>query len=256
MSLYKRLLFSTHVYKPADGDSFKICETVKCHFSILASPVGFSVLTVAMLYSLFVPASIYSQSEDTPSAFNPDNKCSGYHTSNALDAGIRVGGSPFRLSVDPTTNMVYVVDKFSKKISFLDGVSDRVAKTVTLARIEPISEGFNRSNLHELKSDISIDPVTKLLYIITSDSSLLYALDTDTGSLVSNFTLRGSPFGLSANNTVIYVITSNEDPYSFESIAYVLYQYHGRIADERSLQMMLLTAWMSITLLITEILYT
>lgn len=152
-------------------------------------------------------------------------------SSRNLETGLKIGGNPFQVAVNPHTNMVYVIDKFSKKIVFIDGSTDRLINTVSLASTKPVVLGFNVSNLHELRSDIDIDPETNLIYATTTDSSLLAVID-DEGNKILNLPIVGSPFALSANNLTVYVIAQLDSPFS--GIVYQVYPYFNRINGNTS----------------------
>lgn len=64
---------------------------------------------------------------------------------------------------------------------------------------------------------------------------MLYVLDGQSGEAVTNITLIGSPYALSANGSVIHVISSNEDPSGIEGTIYTIFQYYNKIQFETSL---------------------
>ena len=46
--------------------------------------------------------------------------------------GIKVGGMPYSIAVNPSLDVVYVADKFSKKVSFIDGSTGELIRKVNL----------------------------------------------------------------------------------------------------------------------------
>src|SRR6201997_4130528 len=51
---------------------------------------------------------------------------------NAI-TGIKVGGHPYAIEVDPKTNIIFVAGILPKKITTIDGSSNRQANTISLS---------------------------------------------------------------------------------------------------------------------------
>ena len=49
-----------------------------------------------------------------------------------VEKGIKVGGMPYFVSMNPKINTVYIADKFSKRITFMDGNSGKIIRKVNL----------------------------------------------------------------------------------------------------------------------------
>ena len=148
----------------------------------------------------------------------------------ASSTGLKIGGNPFKVAVNPNTNTIYVIDKFSKRISFIDGNTDRRIGTTYVTNIKPVTLGFNRSNITDFRSDIEINTQSNLAYVITTDSSIVSAIDSSDGNLVTSSIVKGMPFDLSINQGRIYVITDQEiNPNAFNGAIYEINEYFNRI---------------------------
>jgi DNA-binding beta-propeller fold protein YncE len=104
--------------------------------------------------------------------------------------------------------MVYVVDKYYKKISFIDGDTDRVIKTVVIPNDSPASLKYN---VMDISSYIAINTPLNLLYVINSASETVNEIDGSEGNTVTNITLEGSPRALAVDDFGVYffVVTNN-----------------------------------------------
>src|SRR6476646_10799676 len=48
------------------------------------------------------------------------------------DSGIKVKGKPFKLEVNPTSKTLYVADKYSKRITFIDELTNKIIKNISI----------------------------------------------------------------------------------------------------------------------------
>ena len=48
------------------------------------------------------------------------------------NTGIKLNGNPYNVAVNTNSNTIYVVDKFYKKVSFIDGNNDKLTRIVTI----------------------------------------------------------------------------------------------------------------------------
>ena len=139
------------------------CTTEISRFNVSAFTVIIS-LTIAILFCFSYSPSINSQLENDSRSVSFDNKCADYHASSPSDAGIYVGGHPSGLSVDQTKGTIYTVDSISKKIAVIDGSTDTLTRTISIANIKPDTSG----NYERVQGYIAIDPVTDLLSVASS----------------------------------------------------------------------------------------
>lgn len=140
------------------------------------------------------------------------DECPDYykHTSAFSKVGVIVGGHPSSLSIDPTRGTIYIIDGISKKISVIEGSTDTLTRTFSIDNIKPDTPGsVNGSDVERVRAYIAIDPVTNLLSVATSYSSLLDIIDAETGNLVTNVTLDNRPTGISSNYTSTQVISAD-----------------------------------------------
>ena len=79
----------------------------------------------------------------------------------AHDTGIKTGGNPYAIAVNPKTNMIYVVDKFQKKVSFIDGENDKVVRTVNIPNV--IQHNFSYNNT-DTRSSIAAASLCMLVF--------------------------------------------------------------------------------------------
>ena len=139
------------------------------------------------------------------SSISPGKEISN-RTSNRI-TGIKVGGSPYAITINPGTKMVYVADKYSSRISFIDGNSDRKIKSVKVNITEPPA----LPNRPELRSGITIDNATNLIYFVSTISDKIYVLDGFGGNLIITIPVKGNfPIDLrySPMSQSIYLISN------------------------------------------------
>jgi len=153
------------------------------------------------------------------------------------DRGIKIGGNPYGIAVNSDNNMIYVIDKFYKKISFIDGDTDRIIKTVTIPNNRPADFKYNIS---DISSAIAIDQRFNLIYITNSGSNTVSGIDGSDGNTVTNITLDGSPRALAveSNNSRIHVVTNNniqtKNETTFSSRVYTISGFFNRIEKEET----------------------
>ena len=121
------------------------------------------------------------------------------------DNGIKVKGTPFKLEVNPTSKTLYVADKYSKRITFIDESTNKIVKNISLENknfLKDVRKGV------DLRPSMSIDNVANLLYFTSTDSDSVYVLDGTDGTSISSYKVNGSPFDVFVNGQIIYVITN------------------------------------------------
>src|SRR5919198_6261119 len=128
--------------------------------------------------------------------------------SNALVTGINIGGNPVAIAVNPTTNMIYVANAFSKKMSFIDGNIDSQINTAKVISIQ--------SNALAFRSSVAVNPIRNLLYVTNVDSGKVSLIDGAEGIIVGNLTVRGNAYSIALNpkSNDIFVVTASPNSYN------------------------------------------
>ncbi len=122
---------------------------------------------------------------------------------NSILTSIPVGGFPRNLllgiTVDPSTNRIYVTDILAEEILVIDGVTDTIAASVPIANPQ---------------DSIEINPVTRRLYV-TDGAGLLSVLDADTLAVIDTITLPIAAAGrIAVNSFTNRIYVSNALGYS------------------------------------------
>jgi YVTN family beta-propeller protein len=153
------------------------------------------------------------------------------------DKGIKIGGNPYGIAVNSDNNIIYVIDKFYKKISFIDGDTDRIIKTVTIPNNRPTNFKYNIS---DISSAIAVDQRFNLIYITNSGSNTVSAIDGSDGNTVTNITVDGSPRALAveSNTSRIHVVTNNniqtKNESTLASRVYTINGFFNRVEAEHT----------------------
>jgi YVTN family beta-propeller protein len=153
------------------------------------------------------------------------------------DKGIKIGGNPYGVAVNSDNNIIYVIDKFYKKISFIDGDTDRIIKTVTIPNNRPTNFKYNIS---DISSAIAVDQRFNLIYITNSGSNTVSAIDGSDGNTVTNITVDGSPRALAveSNTSRIHVVTNNniqtKNESTLASRVYTINGFFNRVEAEHT----------------------
>ena len=157
-----------------------------------------------------------------------ENNASKIKTDNSIsfDSGISVRGIPFVLGLNPNNNILYVADKFSKKITFIDEIKDIPLKNVSLGDMAPSSD--IRKGI-DLRSILSLDNSSNLLYLATTDLNQVSVIDGIDGTPITKYEINGSPFDIVSNNQQIYVIANTKDNSSFNGTIYSINGFFNRI---------------------------
>jgi YVTN family beta-propeller protein len=126
---------------------------------------------------------------------------------NPKNVGIQVGGNPYGIAVNPKSNMIYVVDKFYKKISFIDGENDKGLKTITISNT---TLHDSRYVIDDFSTSIAVNPSLNLVYVISTASDTISTLDGSSGHMVLNTIVDGIPRAIGVDNrSIIYVAANN-----------------------------------------------
>ncbi len=77
---------------------------------------------------------------------------------NRVTANVTVGGSPSAISVNPTTNMVYLANTNNNTISIIDGKTNRI-----------VSNGIQ---VGERPLALSVNPYNNIIYVANNNDTL------------------------------------------------------------------------------------
>jgi YVTN family beta-propeller protein len=188
---------------------------VSCIISVVILLIILEHMVIANLVnltSIFITKTLTTKtlSNNIPTAFADQ----GFQY-NSLNQGIIIGGIPYSMAINPDTNIVYVADKFSKRISFIDGNTGEVIQKVNLTsdNTSPNSSSIRAEYFRKigLTPSIAISNTTNLLYAAYTDSDLLWIMDGTTGDLVSRLDVGGIPRSISADPLSQYVYVSTLD---------------------------------------------
>jgi YVTN family beta-propeller protein len=95
-----------------------------------------------------------------------------YNETRNLDMpGLRVGTHPLGLTLNPDTNVLYVVNRDSRSVSAIDASKDRLLANVSVGRL-PVA--------------VTVNPTTKLLYVVDASSGTVSAIDGSTYKAVQD----------------------------------------------------------------------
>ncbi len=128
---------------------------------------------------------------------------------NAI-TGIKLGGHPYAIAVDPKANIIYVAGILPKKIFTIDGSSNRQASTIILSN----TPDFTAADL-KLFPYVAVSATAGLAFFAYSDSKTMHIVDGSQGYVVTNDTLNGMPAGLGAdpdpNFAYLYAVVNRQN---------------------------------------------
>ena len=111
-------------------------------------------------------------------------------------ATIPVGKNPAAVGVNPTTNRIYVANRFSDTVSVIDGASNSVIATVAVGAFP---------------SGIGVDPNTHRVYVSNFFSNTLLTIDGLSNTVVATTTMGAAPIGVGVNPNTSRVYVANQD---------------------------------------------
>ena len=100
---------------------------------------------------------------------------------NTVTATIVVGSSPYSVSVNPTTNKIYVANPGSNNVSVIDGATNTVTATITV--------GSNPSG-------VVVNPATNKVYVTNAGSNNVYVVDGATNMVTTTVVVGAAPYGV------------------------------------------------------------
>jgi YVTN family beta-propeller protein len=152
------------------------------------------------------------------------------------NTGIKLNGNPYSVAVNTNSNTIYVVDKFYKKVSFIDGNNDELTRIVTIPTSK--TPALSKYNLTDISSAIALDSDLNLLYVTNSGSDIVSVIDGSEGNSVINQTVDGSPRAIEIESTgEIFVLTNKMKDYkgqipSLNNTVYRINGFFNRIDDD------------------------
>jgi len=127
---------------------------------------------------------------------------------NAI-TGIKVGGHPYAIAVDPKANIIYVAGILPKKIFSIDGSSNKQSSTIILSNTSAFKAGL------KLFPYVAVSATAGLAFFAYSDSKTMHIVDGSQGYVVTNDTLNGMPAGLGAdpdpNFAYLYAVVNRQN---------------------------------------------
>ena len=94
------------------------------------------------------------------------------------------------IAVNANTNRIYVTNYQDGTISVIDGINNKIIKTI---KLEPGVEG------------IAINPLTNKIYVANGLNTTLYVLDGDTGSKKDEIRVSGWSVAVNPSTNRIFV---------------------------------------------------
>ncbi len=116
-----------------------------------------------------------------------------YARAQSVIAAIDVGSLPGALAVNPSTNLVYVVNNGDESISVIDGKTNQVVDTVNVG-FEPAGIGVNST--------------TNRVYVSRLDSKVRI-IDGETNTVVTTITVGRQPSGIGVNSVTNRIYVNN-----------------------------------------------
>ena len=154
--LWERKL--THTDQILSMYSINILITVKMSSTniILVSLALISLIVYIVVVSYVkAPGSVYATSnayKNTTNSKNFDSTGKNDTLSTNMMTGLRIGSNPDAIAVNPKTDTIYVAHASSKRISVIDGHTDKVIKTIAID---------SKPSAFALISEIAVDPSDK-----------------------------------------------------------------------------------------------
>jgi YVTN family beta-propeller protein len=107
---------------------------------------------------------------------------------------VTVGTQPYRLSVNPTTNKIYVANYGSNNVSVINGATDTVSTTVGVGN-GPIATSANSA--------------TNKIYVSNYTAGSVSVINGSTDTVSKTITVGTNPYGLGANSSSNKVYVAN-----------------------------------------------
>jgi YVTN family beta-propeller protein len=114
---------------------------------------------------------------------------------------IPVGKSPRVVSVNPSTNMVYVANNDENTVSVIDGKTNNIITAFPVAF--PVGKG---------PSGVSVNPSTNIIYVTNRDDNTVSVIDGKTNHITATIPVGDSPRDVSVNpsTNIVYVVNGDD----------------------------------------------
>jgi YVTN family beta-propeller protein len=116
------------------------------------------------------------------------------HHNTLLPAHQIIGKDPYDISVNPSTNTVYVANSGSNTVSVIDGKTNNVTTNI------PVGTYPN---------DLSVNPSTNTIYVANRDDNTISVIDGKTNNVTANITVGERPWAVSVNPSTNMAYVAN-----------------------------------------------
>jgi YVTN family beta-propeller protein len=120
-------------------------------------------------------------------------------------SSIGVGFDPLGVAVNTTTNRIYVANANSASVSVIDGATDGVVGTISLA---PGSAPFG----------VAVNPATNRNYTANLAANTLSVIRGQNNRVIADVPLGGAPFGVAVNPRTNRVYATSQSTNSLQII--------------------------------------
>jgi len=111
-------------------------------------------------------------------------------------ATIPVGTKPIGISVNATTNKIYIANSGSNDVTVIDGSSNSVLATITDPNaVAPIA--------------VAMNPATNTIYVANSQSNNVTVIDGATDSVTATISVGTSPSGVDVDSQTNFIYVAN-----------------------------------------------
>jgi YVTN family beta-propeller protein len=104
------------------------------------------------------------------------------------------GIDPQGVTVDPTTNLIYVTNQLSNTVSVINGATNAVNPTISVG---------------DLPIGVAVDPTTGFIYVTNSGSNTVSVINAVTNQGTATIGVGNSPFGVAVDQSTHRVYVAN-----------------------------------------------
>ena len=120
---------------------------------------------------------------------------------SAASSTVSVGGDPWGVAVNPSTNTVYVTNFYDNTVSVIDGSNNTVTSTVSVG-------GY--------PGGVAVNPSTNTVYVTNSDDNTVSVIDGSNNTVTATVSVGSTPYGVAVNpsTNTVYVANNNDNTVS------------------------------------------
>ena len=107
-----------------------------------------------------------------------------------------IGDGPIAVSVNPSTNIVYVANYDNNTVSVIDGKTNRVIANVTVGTSP---------------NAVSVNPLTNIVYVTNYDDNTVSVIDGKSNKVITTISVGTSPNAVSVNPSTNTAYVANRD---------------------------------------------